>query len=64
MMRQIEIDFDTRDYSLRGTELEFADGSTLRNDFHDTILNPKLDEAMFAPPVPAEYKVVEPTAHP
>ena len=64
MMRQIEIDFDTRDYSLRGTELEFADGSTLRNDFHNTIQNPKVDETMFTPPIASEYKVVEPTAHP
>jgi outer membrane lipoprotein-sorting protein len=60
MMRQIEIDFDPRDYSLRGTELEFADGSTLRNDFQNTNLNPKLDESMFTPPIPPDYKVVEP----
>ena len=60
MMRRIQIDFSTIDHSLRGTELEVADGSTMRNDFHDAALNPKLDETMFNPPIPAEYKVVEP----
>src|SRR5205823_9106189 len=43
MMPQIKIYFGTQDLSLRGTELQFADGSTMRNDFKDTVLNPKLD---------------------
>lgn len=62
MMPQIEIDFDTKDFLLRGTELQFADGSTLRNDFQDIVLNPKLDEKMFSPPIPADYTVVHPLA--
>jgi outer membrane lipoprotein-sorting protein len=62
MMPRLEIEFDTRDHSLRGTELEFSDGSTLRNDFNHIVLNPKLDEAMFVPPIPADYTVVEPLA--
>ena len=60
MMPQIEIDFDTKDFSLRGTELQFADGSTLRNDFKNAVLNPKLDGQMFAPSIPGDYKIVEP----
>jgi outer membrane lipoprotein-sorting protein len=60
MMPHMEIDFDTKDHLLRGTELEFADGSTLRNDFEHIVLNPKLDEAMFTPPIPPDYSVVEP----
>ncbi len=60
MMPQIKIDFDTRDFSLRGTELQFADGSTMRNDFEKAVLNPPLDPQMFNPPIPADFKVVEP----
>jgi len=60
MMPQIEIDFDTQDHSLRGTELQFADGSSMRNDFSHAELNPKVDESMFAPPIPPDYKVTEP----
>lgn len=60
MIPQIEIDFDTHDHSLRATELEFADGSKMRNDFEHPELNPKLNDTMFAPPVPPDYKVVNP----
>jgi outer membrane lipoprotein-sorting protein len=60
MMPQIKIAFDTQDFSLRATELQFADGSTMRNDFKDPVLNPKLDESLFTPQIPADYKVIEP----
>lgn len=60
MMPHIQIDFGAQDGSLLGTELEFADGSKLRNDFRHTVLNPKLDESIFTPPIPPDYKVVEP----
>ena len=60
MMPQIKIDFDTRDFSLRGTELEFADGSTLRNDFKNPEINPPVDEKLFSPETPPDYKNVEP----
>lgn len=60
MMPQIEIDFDTQDHSLRGTELQFADGSSMRNDFSNAQLNPKVDETIFTPPIPSDYKVTEP----
>ena len=54
MMPQIEIAFDLKQSSLRATELHFADGSSLRNDFTNAVLNPKLDEKMFSPPIPPE----------
>jgi outer membrane lipoprotein-sorting protein len=60
MMPHIEIDFDTTDSSLRGTELEFADGSTMRNDFKNPVLNPAIDDKLFAPDLPADYKNIEP----
>lgn len=60
MMPRIEIDFDTQDHSLRGTELEFADGSSMRNDFSHAQLNPRIDESKFTPPIPPDFKVTEP----
>ena len=60
MMPHIKIDFDTTDFSLRATELEFADGSTMRNDFKNPVLNPPIDEKLFAPEIPADYKNIEP----
>jgi len=60
MMPQIKIAFDTKDFSLRATVLQFADGSTMRNDFINPMLNPKVDPEMFNPHIPTDYKVVEP----
>lgn len=60
MMPQIMIDFDTRNDALRATELQFADGSRMRNDFKNPVLNPPIPPDLFAPPVPGDYKVVEP----
>jgi outer membrane lipoprotein carrier protein len=63
MMPQIEVDFDTQENLLRGTELEFADGSTMRNDFSNIVTNPNIDKQMFSPPIPDNYKVIEPMKH-
>lgn len=60
VQKRVELDFDTNNYSLRGTELEFSDGSTMRNDFHDILLNPKLKATVFAPVIPTNYTIVEP----
>jgi len=60
MMPQIKIIFGTDDFMLRATELEFVDGSTMRNDFNNAKLNPTVDESLFAPPIPSDYKIIEP----
>lgn len=60
MMPQIKIGFDTRNNSLRSTELQFADGSSMRNDFSNPEMNPAIDEKLFAPEFPAEYQNAEP----
>lgn len=60
MMPKITIVFSTHDNSLRATELQFADGSTMRNDFKNPVLNPSIDPELFQPPLPADYKMVEP----
>jgi outer membrane lipoprotein-sorting protein len=60
MMPQIKIAFSTADFSLRATELQIADGSTMRNDFNNAVLNPKLDPALFTPKLDSDFKIVEP----
>ncbi len=60
MIPQIDIEFDTKDFSLRSTQFQFADGSTMRNDFKNPVLNPQVSPETFSPAVPPDYKVVEP----
>jgi len=60
LMPQIQIEFDKQDLSLRATELHFADGSVMRNDFTNPVLNPPVAPEQFSPPIPVDYKVVEP----
>jgi len=60
MMPEIQLSFATNDFTLRATQLEFADGSTMRNDFTNIVQNPKLDDTLFAPKLGTDYKIVEP----
>ena len=60
MMPHIKIAFATSDFSLRATELQFADGSTMRNDFTNAVINPKLDDSLFFFDVDPSFKVIEP----
>jgi outer membrane lipoprotein-sorting protein len=60
MMPRIQLAFSTSDFSLRATELQFADGSSMRNDFSKAVLNPRIDPQLFAPKLDPDIKVVEP----
>ncbi len=60
LIPQIRIAFGIDDFSLRATELQFADGSRMRNDFTNGVLNPKLEESIFAPRLDPRFKVIEP----
>jgi len=60
MMPQIRISLSMQTSMLLSTELQFADGSTMRNDFKNQLVNPVIDSALFAPEIPSDYKVVEP----
>jgi outer membrane lipoprotein-sorting protein len=42
------------------TEMRFADGSSLRNDFTNVLLNPTIDPAKFETALPADFTVTEP----
>jgi len=60
LMPQIKITVATNDFTLRATELQFADGSTMRNDFSSALLNPKLEDNLFTPKLEDDFKIVEP----
>jgi outer membrane lipoprotein-sorting protein len=57
---EILIGFHTNDFTIAATEMEFADGSTLRNDFTNVILNQPIDPAQFEAKLPPDFTVVEP----
>lgn len=60
MMPMIRIWFNTSDLTLQATELQFADGSSMKNEFSNQKLNPKLEAERFQPGIPGDYKVAEP----
>jgi outer membrane lipoprotein-sorting protein len=60
LMPEIRIGFSTNDYALRSTELRFADGSTMRNDFTNAVINPHFGAALFEPVLDADWKITEP----
>lgn len=60
LVRQVAVRFDTQTFGLLATELLFADGSRMRNEFREAELNPPTPEALFAPAIPEDFKVVEP----
>jgi outer membrane lipoprotein-sorting protein len=60
MMPELRIGLTTNDCSLASTELVFVDGSRMRNDFTNAVLNPALDEKLFEWNPPADFKVTNP----
>lgn len=62
MMPELRLGLATNDFSLACTELSFVDGSTMRSDFTNAVLNPPLDEKIFQYAPPADYKVTSPLA--
>lgn len=59
-MREMELIFDSATKSLAGTEIRFADGSSLRNDFNNERKNADITPELFRPHIPSDYKVIEP----
>ena len=60
MMKRITVGLATNDFSLTSTELEFIDGSQMRNDFTNAVLNPGFGQEVFAWTPPADFKVTQP----
>lgn len=57
---EIVIDFHTGDFTIAATEMKFADGSSLRNDFTNVVVDMPLDPELFEAKLPPDYTVVEP----
>jgi outer membrane lipoprotein-sorting protein len=62
MMPELRIGLATNDFSPASTELVFVDGSRMRNDFTNAVMNPPLDKKLFEWIPPADYKVTNPFA--
>ncbi|HUA38525.1 MAG TPA: outer membrane lipoprotein carrier protein LolA [Candidatus Sulfopaludibacter sp.] len=57
---EIVIGFHTNDFTIAATEMRFADGSRLRNDFTHVALNQSIAPDRFMAKLPPGYTVVEP----
>ena len=57
---EIRIAFRTNDFAISMTEMQFADGSKLRNDFTDVVLNPPIAPEKFEAALAPDVTVVEP----
>ena len=62
MMPELVVGLATNDFSLASTELIFVDGSRMRNDFTNAVMNPVLAEKIFEWSPPADFKVTNPFA--
>lgn len=60
LISEVRLVFGREHLELRATELRFADGSQLRNDFRDQQVNPPLDATLFNAAVPPDFKLSEP----
>jgi outer membrane lipoprotein-sorting protein len=60
MMPRITLTIDTTHGRLAATELEFADGSRMRNDFSNQQVNQPVPESSFSTAIPEGYRLVEP----
>jgi outer membrane lipoprotein-sorting protein len=60
MMPEFKVAFNLTDFSLQATELQFADGSTIRNRFTNAVLNPRIDPELFDPKIGPDFKIIEP----
>jgi outer membrane lipoprotein carrier protein len=59
-MQEMELAFGAETKTLAATELRFADGSSLRNDFSNERKNSQIAPELFDPQIPPDYKLAEP----
>jgi outer membrane lipoprotein-sorting protein len=60
MMPRLTVAFATNDFTLRATELQFADGSYMRNEFSNGLINPPIPGDLFQPTLDPGVEIVEP----
>ncbi len=59
-MAELEVSVSTNGYSPLATELRFSDGSSMRNDFTNVVINASLGQELFNATLDPSYSVVEP----
>ena len=59
-INEIMIAFRTNDFAIAVTAMKFSDGSSLRNDFTNTVINPTIPPETFTPKLASDITVVEP----
>jgi outer membrane lipoprotein-sorting protein len=62
MMSEIRVGLATNDFSLTSTELVLVDGSRMRNEFTNAVLNPAFQDTVFDWKPRADFKITEPFA--
>lgn len=60
---EMVVGFHMNNFTIADTEMKFADGSTLRNDFTNVVLNQPIPAKLFETNLPPNYSVVEPLKH-
>ena len=59
-MSEVQLFLRTNDFSMSANQLQFSDGSILRNDFTNAVKNPDLPADAFDSKIPGDFTVVEP----
>lgn len=62
LVPELRLRFATNDFQLAGTELIMVDGSRMRTDFTNAVLNPVLDPGVFSWRPSPDFKVTKPLA--
>jgi outer membrane lipoprotein-sorting protein len=57
---EIVIGFRTNDFAIALTEMRFADGSSMRNDFTNVVINQLIPPEVFEAKLPPDMSIVEP----
>jgi outer membrane lipoprotein-sorting protein len=60
LITEIQIGLRTNDYSMASTEMRFADGSTLRNDFTNVAVRQTIPPERFKFQTPPDFTTVDP----
>ena len=59
-MKVVDVGFKSTDFTPVFTELKFSDGSSMRNDFSQSVLNEPISDSLFRPELGGDYNISEP----
>lgn len=60
LLAEVQLVFSLEPARLLATQMKFPDGSALRNDFTNVVVNEKLDASVFEPEIGADFKITRP----